>query len=98
MAINSKVEATITAENQFTNWLKLNRLETIFIEITGTFTADIKMQYSFDGGATINDTKGAYTEAELQSTTPAPHSISYRIGVKTGDFTSGTINLRLSKD
>lgn len=95
----NKVSATITAENQFTDWLELTKGKGVSIFIKGTFTANIYLQYSKDNGITFTKAKDTITTEDFMWTTNnAPHTIYIRVGVPTGNFTSGSIFAELEKD
>lgn len=95
------VERTITAQNQFTTpVLKIPPLtdpqkKTGFnISISGTFDATVSLQRRFTGTVTWLDvetftTPGEFIGDEVESNT------EYQIGVKTGDFVSGPVKVRL---
>ena len=92
------VEATITAENQFTDWLQMDKVKSSFLlTIAGTFVATIKTQISYDNGITWYDDGGEFTEEMSKVSSELPVAISVRVGVKTGDFTSGSVYVKLSR-
>ena len=102
----NKVIAAVTAQNTWTDSFdpfSLNRSTLAFtclagqfnLFIYGTFVATVTLQKSFDGTtwiamATTYTAPGAFSFTELEK------GVVYRVGVATGDFTSGTANLRLS--
>lgn len=96
------VTATVTAQNQFTDSIaptehfQSPKIGHLTVSISGTFTATVTLQRSFDGGTTWKDVS-AYTAATEVSISDKTSDILYRIGVATGDFTSGTVNLILAK-
>lgn len=87
----ANVTANITAQNTFTD--KLQVIGHFNLSISGTWSATVTVQRSWDGTVWLDvDTftsnyEGVGFEAE---------EIYYRVGVKTGDFTSGTVALRIS--
>jgi len=97
----SKVTKAITAENQFTDLIQPSLNEDqrdgrLNISISGTFVATVTLQRKFSDDANYYDVEDFYSGYEgyimdLES------AVSYRIGVKTGNYTSGTVNVRLSK-
>lgn len=104
------VTRSVTAENQWTtgiepysySWRDTNKLGTLGIFVSGTFVATVSLQYSLDSGATWNDlyvngTRKTYTGPTHDTLIDYEPGILYRIGVATGEFTSGTANVRLSK-
>lgn len=65
------------------------------ISISGTWVATITLQRSFDLGVTWHEV--TTYEANMQKALVEPeHGVQYRIGVKTGEFTSGIVEVRLS--
>jgi hypothetical protein len=87
----AKAIATITAENSFTD----PPIIPINMSISGTFVATVVLQRTFDGGRNWLDVESFTEPAERQISEPEP-GVLYRLGVKTGGFTSGTIYVRLS--
>lgn len=86
------VTKTITAQNTFTDPIKVGEGGIVDLSITGTFTANVVVQrrrsdLSDNAWATV----ATYTEASQQSTSPHGSNWEYRVGVETGGFTSGTI-------
>ena len=85
-----KASASITAQNTFTSAVEaISDSSDIGASISGTFTATITIQRSLDGGATWNDLPTTYTGPAEINIIPV-RSAQYRVGVKTGDFGSGT--------
>ena len=90
-AIASK---TITAQN---TWTDPVRLAGFFnLSISGTFVATVTVQRSFDNQVTWNDVD-TFT-SQIEDWGMEPEVCWYRVGVKTGEFTSGSIALRLGQD
>lgn len=85
--------AAITTQNTFTDPVQLTG--NFNISISGTFVATVAVQRSFDN-STWHDVN-TFT-APFQGTGFEPEVVYYRAGVKTGAFTSGTANLRVSYD
>lgn len=83
----------ITAQNTFTTAVQL---EGYFnVSISGTFTATVTLQRSFDN-STWRDVDSWTAPAEEVGM--EPEICWYRIGVKTGNFTSGTVSVRLGRE
>jgi hypothetical protein len=79
------VSASITAENQFTDSIKLSG--PFDLSISGTFSATVTVQRSYDNSSWKDvDTFTVPTEQYGYQ----PEIAWYRAGVKTGGFTSGT--------
>ena len=88
------VTGLIDGEDQYTGALFVTS-KLFNFSLWGTFVATVVVQRSFDGGTTWLDvdTFTAPTEEVGMEATGA----LYRAGVKTGAFTSGTANVRLSQ-
>ena len=80
----------ISAQNTFTDAVRFSG--DFNISISGTFSATVSVQPSPDGTNWFD--VNTYT-APIEGTGFDPEFIYYRIGVKTGDYTSGTVNVRL---
>lgn len=94
------VTATITAENTFTNPIRVSGVEgqrAIGISITGTFVATLTLQYSVAEPGNWVDVQ-TYTTTTSTSYNDGLDNqiIYYRIGVKVAAFTSGTAVATLS--
>lgn len=88
---------SVDAENQFTDYVTIDDGEDIIYTIDGSgWTATVTLQRSFDGGSTWLDYLN-YTSNVSTSFTEVRDEVLYRIGVKTGNFTSGTISVSVSK-
>lgn len=94
------VTAAVTAENQFTDPIRVTGIDNgrVFsIVITGTWTATVTLQRSVGEPGDWTDVT-TYTTNQSTTYDDALDNqiIYYRLGVKTGGFTSGTANLELS--
>jgi hypothetical protein len=87
------VSANITAENTFTDSV---RLEGYFnLSISGTWAATVTVQRSINNSTWVDvDTFIANSEEVGFE----PEFMYYRVGVKTGGFTSGTVVVRLGRE
>ena len=85
---------TITAQNSFTTPVRLTGF--FNLSIVGTFVATITVQRSFDEMATWNDVD-TFTKP-TEDWGMEPEVCWYRVGVKTGEFTSGSASVRLGQD
>ena len=85
--------ANITAQNTFTTAVQL---EGHFnLSISGTWAATVTVQRSIDNSTWVDvDTFTANSEEVGFE----PELMWYRAGVKTGDYTSGTVVLRLGRE
>ena len=66
------------------------------VSISGTWAGTVTLQRSFNQGTTYHDVETWTSNAEEQLW-DLEADVYYRIGVATGDYTSGTAVLRLSK-
>jgi hypothetical protein len=79
------VELSITAQNQFTDSIRLTGL--FDLSISGTFAGTVTVQRSYDN----NSWKDVDTfTAPIEMTGTQGEIAWYRVGIKTGEFTSGT--------
>ena len=94
------VSATITAQNTFSDPIRVTGLDNgrVFsIVITGTWAATVVLQRSVgEVGDWTDVTSYTTNQSTTYDDTLDNQIIYYRIGVKTGGFTSGTITAQLS--
>jgi hypothetical protein len=86
--------AIITAENTFSDWVFPIKGKFNF-SLSGSWTATVHFQRSFDKGVTPLDVE-EFT-SNMEKFGENPEEICYRFGVKTGNFTSGSIVGRISQ-
>jgi hypothetical protein len=84
-----KESRSISAQNLFTNTIEAEANNSIIVDITGTWSGQITLQRSTDNGANWLDLY-YYTSNISTTTTEYEDDVLYRIGIKTGDYTSGT--------
>lgn len=94
MAAGQVKTASITAENTFTDSLGLHKY--FNISISGMWTATVTVQRSFDFGVTWLKVDTFTANTEEYGFEPED-GVLYRAGVETGNYTNGTIVLRLSQ-
>ena len=92
-------EASLVAENTFTEPTisvggQASGQVDIGVSISGTFVATVTVQRSLDVGATWADLPTAYTAGAEFNIIPND-AAQYRVGVKTGDYTSGTVVVKV---
>jgi hypothetical protein len=85
------VTRSITAENQFTDAIKLTGL--FDLSISGTFTATVTVQRSYDN-STWRDVDTFTAPVEMTGT--QGEIAWYRAGAKTGGFTTGPVVVTLA--
>jgi len=90
----AKITRSVTAENQFTDPIKL--IGNFNVSISGQWEATVTCQRSFDSGSTWYDVE-TWTENTQEYGFEPEGGIVYRIGVKSGEYIQGTVVLRLSR-
>lgn len=80
----------ISAQNTFSDAVRLNGY--FNISISGTFAATVTVQRSPDNSSWFD--VNTYTTA-FEGTGYEPEFLWYRVGVKTSEYTSGTVNVRV---
>jgi hypothetical protein len=85
---------SVTAENQYCDSVSL--VGHFNISISGTWVGTVTCQRSFDGGSTWFDVATWVANTEEYGFEPE-REVHYRVGIKLGEFTSGTAALRLSQ-
>jgi hypothetical protein len=89
------VNINISEENKFTH--KQLPLQGDFnLSLSGTWIATVTVQRSFDNGATWVDVATFTQNGQYVGNEPEA-DVLYRIAVKTGEYTSGTVIGRLSQ-
>lgn len=85
---------SITAENLFTDAAELTGY--FNISISGTWVGTVTAQRSFDDGSTWYDV-ATWTANTQEYGLEPERGVQYRVGIKTGEFTSGQADVRLSQ-
>lgn len=91
---NNIKEASLTAQNTFTDWLQLSKKD-FTVGISGTWVGTVTVQKSNDKGITALDVEDLTANAQKAGFEPES-GIFYRAGFKTGNYTSGTAVIRLA--
>ena len=84
---------TVTGENQMSDPVVLTGY--FNLSISGTWVATVTVQRSFDAGDTWFDVD-TWTENTQEYGLEPERNVYYRVGVKTNNYTSGSVVLRLS--
>jgi hypothetical protein len=100
--MGKEVTKAITAENQFTDWIlpkdglyeDLETAHFLNISISGTWEGTVTLQRRFSTSDSARDVESFDDNAE-ESLFDHERGVEYRIGIKTGEYTSGTCNVRL---
>lgn len=95
MTERALVTASIAAENTFSNPLEV--FEAYNFALSGTWTATVHLQHSFDGGTTWLDDGSTFTANGVWIGDVVRRGQQVRLGVKTGNYTNGTVVCRLSR-
>lgn len=93
-------EATLTAQNTFTDWVPVRGPnKRISLYITGTFSGTLTLQARKPGAADalIADVE-SHTGHALRNTDEIVGSFDFRIGFKTGDYTSGSAFVEINSN
>jgi hypothetical protein len=85
---------SVTGENQFTDPTEL--MGYFNVSISGTWDGAVTAQRSFDSGSTWFDVN-QWTDNVQEYGFEPELGVYYRIGVKAGDYGSGTPVLRISQ-
>lgn len=91
-SVGQTVQADFTAEDSYTSTIRVTGVgesRRFGIVIGGTFSATLTLQYSVDEVTWIDHTTWTATTSETLLDGLDNQIIYYRIGVKTGDYTSG---------
>lgn len=98
-SVGQTVSDSFSAENDFTSHIRVTGVTSgrqFAITVSGTFTANVTLQRSVDEGANWIDV-ATYTTITTTTLTDGLENqiIWYRIGIKTGGYTSGTADCSL---
>ncbi len=89
------VEESISAQNTWSDAISF-AVGIFDLSVSGTFTATVTLQRSFDAGSTWLDVE-TFTQGVEAVVDNADNTVKWRIGVATGDYTNGTAEVRLSQ-
>jgi hypothetical protein len=96
--VKKYVEETVYGANFYTNAIipmpTKQSAGYLNISVYGTFTGTVTLQRSFNGGTNWYDVS-TYTSSDEASLTDLEVGVMYRIGVKTGGWTTGSAYIRL---
>ena len=88
-----QVTRTITGQNQFSDPISVNGW--FNVSVSGTFSATVTLQRSTDNSTWLD--VGTFSSA-YEGSSVEPEIMWYRIGVKTGEYTSGSVVVRVGHD
>lgn len=89
------VTKSITGQNSFSNAFSPGA-GGFNISVSGTWTATVLIQRSFDNGTSWHTVSSHTANVELQAE-EVEQGVLWRVGVATGGFGSGTVVVRLSQ-
>lgn len=90
------VSANITAQNTFTEDAEFDHRRPFNLSVSGTWAGTVTLQRSFNNGSTWLDVYS--TTGNVETVVDNVESgVLWRLGIKTGNFTSGTAVCRLSQ-
>ena len=101
LSVGQKVSAALTGEDQFTDddsmrIIGVGNSRIFDVDITGTWVATITLQRSIDETGSWVDVTTYTTNQNTTHDDGLDNSIAfYRLGIKTGDYTSGTPTVTL---
>jgi len=95
------VEASIAAENTFSNTIKVTGVaaaRAFIMTLTGTFSGTVTLQKSFTSESSGFSTHATYTAPTTKNIDDGLDNaiVWWRIGFETGNYTSGTAEVNLS--
>ena len=92
---SKSIDATLTAENTFSDPIRLKAGDFKFT-LSGSWSATVHVQSSPDGGTSWNDDPVTYTTNTVQIGSAVDGDL-YRFGIKTGNYSSGSIVGRIEQ-
>lgn len=98
-SVGQRVSATITGDNQFSDPIRVTGVgnSRIFTKIvSGSFSATVRLQRSVGAVGAWEDINAVSTPVTVSENDMLDNQIIfYRVGVKSGEYVSGTINVEL---
>lgn len=100
ISVGQRVAASITAQNTFSNSIQVTGVgaaRNITIVLTGVWVATVSLQYSIDNVTWVDVSGKTWTANTAVGYTDGldNQTIYYRLGVETGNYTSGTVGITL---
>jgi hypothetical protein len=93
MGFNKVVIKSISAENEFSEPVLISSGEANF-SLSGTWTATVHLQRRLPQSTTWGDVASYVSNGEFVGREPE-ENVLYRFGVKTGNYSSGTVEGRI---
>lgn len=98
-SVGQRVNAALSGENQFSDPVRITGVgnSRVFTrQATGTYSATLTLQRSVGAVGAWEDVTGTTTSTVVSYNDGLDNQIVfYRVGIKTGDYTSGTANVEL---
>lgn len=98
-SVGQRTTAVLTGENQFSDPVRITGVENSRIftrSISGTFVATVRLQRSVGAVGSWEDISSFTVPASGSFDDDLDNQIIfYRLGIKTGEYTSGTVNVEL---
>lgn len=97
-----RATASLSGADQFSDYIRVTGVDAtrqFALILTGTWSATVTLQYSVsEPGSWVDATSGTFTAntAIAYDDTLDNQVIYYRVGVKSGNYTSGTVSVSLS--
>lgn len=85
--------ASVAAQNTFSDWMEIRGK--FNVSVSGTWAGTMTLQRRFGSSGSTLDVEAFTANTEKQGDEPEP-GVEYRIGCKTGEYTSGTAECRVS--
>lgn len=89
------VSATLVAENTFTDSIKVRGWHGFNVSISGIAGDTVTLQRSYDDGVLWKDVESYEADYEDYGF-EVERGTLWRIGIKTGDYSAGTVLVRIS--
>jgi hypothetical protein len=88
--------ANVAAQNTFCEDAEFDYLRPFNLSVSGTWAGTVTLQRSFNNGSTWLDVYSVTANVETVVDSPET-GVLWRLGIKTGNYTSGTAVCRLSQ-
>lgn len=89
MTASKFITKTITAQNTFTDIMQIDKGQSVAVSISGISSTTVTLQRRYNAAGDWRDISTYTADAEFDYL--AATGMEIRLGVKTGDFGSGTV-------
>jgi hypothetical protein len=90
------VSANVAAQNTFCEDAEFDYRRPFNLSVSGTWSGTVTLQRSFDNGSTWVDVWSTTSNVET-AVESIESGVLYRLGIKSGNYTSGTAVCRLGQ-